>query len=85
VTESERAVMLLLTRPGVGWMSPTQIATALHPQTGRASSWASPVCKRPVKRGLVIRNERGWYSAGLSREGFLMLLGPCYGGWKSPP
>ena len=27
----------------------------------RHSSWASPICKRLVSRGLLVRSDNGWY------------------------
>ena len=42
------------------WVSPTQIG---HDVGGwnRHSTWASPICLGLVARGLLERNDKGWY------------------------
>lgn len=42
------------------WTSPTKIG---HDIGGgnRHSAWASPICLRLVKLGLVLRHDCGWY------------------------
>lgn len=52
---------------GLGWTSPTAIGRAYgneklkHTFHSYHSSWASPKCKSLVSKGLMVRNEKGWY------------------------
>lgn len=44
------------------WISPTWIGEACGNKAYvSASSWASPICLRLVKKGLIKRNKKGWY------------------------
>ncbi|MEK7484855.1 MAG: hypothetical protein AABZ60_11050 [Planctomycetota bacterium] len=49
------------------WVSPTEIAYEIGGYSTRGkrrnSSWASPICKQLVEKGLVDRNEHGHYKA----------------------
>ena len=62
--KSEEAVLDYLKKQE-GYVSPTSIGRVVGGYTSRGlprhSSWASPICKRLVNRGLVQRNEKGWY------------------------
>lgn len=42
------------------YISPTEIGNKLGP-IGSHFSWASPICLRLVKKGLLIRNLKGHY------------------------
>ncbi len=53
---------------GKEWVSPTQIGAIVGGNgyfygtiVTRGSSWASPICKRLVNKGLLQRNDKGWY------------------------
>lgn len=46
-----------------GWHTPTAIAQAIWPGTGRHSSSTSPILKRLVAKGLAERKEPGHYLA----------------------
>jgi len=43
-----------------GWTSPTQIGFDLK-GPGYHSAWASPICKKLVAKGILERNNKGWY------------------------
>jgi len=58
---NQQAVLDLLLERSPEFVSPTKIARLLHPNTGRYSSWASPICKRLVDLGGLERNEKGHY------------------------
>ena len=58
LTENEQRVLEYL--KGKDFISPTQIASALTLQDYN-SAWASPICKRLINKGLLQRNDRGWY------------------------
>lgn len=69
LSENEENILRYL-KSHVDYISPTQIG---HDVGGkvigyygpyfRHSAWASPICKRLVKKGLVERSEKGWYKA----------------------
>lgn len=44
---------------GKDYVSPTEIGQNIG--FGKQSSWASPICKRLVNKGLLQRNDTGWY------------------------
>lgn len=62
MTKNEQAVYDYLKSANGKFISPTTIG---HDVGGgdRHSSWASPICKRLVSKGLVKRHECGWYAA----------------------
>jgi len=47
------------------FVSPTEIGFGCGGLTSsgrpRHSSWASPICMRLVKKGLLVRSDHGWY------------------------
>jgi hypothetical protein len=43
------------------WISPTIIGGSCGPNPNSHSAWASPICLRMVKKGLLKRNKKGWY------------------------
>lgn len=62
--DNEQKVLAFLEEVG-DFVSPTKIGLAVGGKTSgglhRHSAWASPICKRLLKNGLVTRNEKGWY------------------------
>ncbi|HKI53910.1 MAG TPA: hypothetical protein VJ987_07275 [Anaerolineales bacterium] len=62
MTENERKIIEYLKTHALGYVSPTEIGRVVG-GNGRHSAWASPICKRLVRKGLAKRNERGWYAA----------------------
>lgn len=72
LSTNEQNVLDYLKRWPNDFISPTQIG---HVVGGRGkwayrhSSWASPICKRLVKKGLVERSNEGWYKVKLSTFG----------------
>ena len=56
----EREVVLAVWKEG-GWVGPTRIATLVRGTPGVHSSWASPICQRLVRQGILRRNHRGHY------------------------
>ncbi len=59
MTHNEQRVLDFLR--GKEWVSPTEIGKTLQPTSMYGSPWASPVCKRLVNKGLLQRNDKGWY------------------------
>ena len=59
LTMNQAIVLQFLNRMN-NWVSPTSIGVSL---SRGHSAWASPICKALVKKGLVERNENGWYRA----------------------
>lgn len=70
-TANERKILELLGRRSIDWMSPTDIAQTLFPDTKRGSSWASPICKHMAAKEWLIRSPMGWYS--IAPKGFTLL------------
>ena len=62
--KSETVVLEYLKNKKV-YVSPTEIGKVVGGYNVRGilrnRSWASPICQRLVSRGLVLRNEYGWY------------------------
>lgn len=77
LSTNEQNVLNYLRQWPNDFISPTQIGRIVGGQYAardlrnrirfvyRHSSWASPICKRLVKKGLVMRSEQGWYKAVL--------------------
>lgn len=59
LTANEHDVLTYLQSQGV-WASPTEIGEKVG-GGNRHSAWASPICLRLVKLGLVRRHTCGWY------------------------
>ena len=59
LTRNEQRVLDYL--QGKEWVSPTEIGKTLHPTRMYGSPWASPLCLRLVNKGLLERNDKGWY------------------------
>lgn len=64
LTKNEQWILDYL--KGKDYVSPTVIGKSHASVTGSAgfthhSSWASPICLRLVKKGLLVRNEKGHY------------------------
>jgi DNA-binding IclR family transcriptional regulator len=72
LTRNEQEVMALMRSRTIvtnDWISPTQIGNKLRPSRMSHSSWASPICKRLVNKGLLERNEKGWYRLKERQDG----------------
>lgn len=66
LSTNEQNVLSYLKQWPNDFISPTQIGRVVGGKVRgiyRHSSWASPICKRLVKKGLVMRSEQGWYKA----------------------
>ena len=59
LTNNERLVLAYLR--GKDFVSPTVIGHALNPSSIYGSPWASPICKRLVKWGYLLRSSKGHY------------------------
>ncbi|KKM20033.1 hypothetical protein LCGC14_1649600 [marine sediment metagenome] len=59
LTKNEQCVLDYLR--GKEWVSPTKIGITLHPTRMHGSPWASPICLRLTNKGLLERNDKGWY------------------------
>lgn len=75
LTYNEQNVLDYLKQWPNDFISPTQIGHNVGGQVlgyygwqYRHSSWASPICKRLVKKGLVERSDKGWYKLSTSGQ-----------------
>lgn len=63
--KTKKRVLDYLTEKSPAWVSPTEIGYEVGGLTKigsqRHSAWASPICKRLVQDGCVVRNSRGHY------------------------
>ena len=67
LTENQDKVLEFLKHQKNEFISPTDIGYYVGRMNSagiwRDSSWASPICKSLVKKGLVERNDKGYYKA----------------------
>ena len=57
LTDNQAGIVLYL--EGRDWTSPTEIGNVVN--RGKGSAWASPICKRLVVKGYLLRNAKGQY------------------------
>lgn len=66
LTENQENILRYL-KERKGYVSPTEIGHDVGGMNRRGilrhSSWASPICKSLLNKGLVERNDKGWYRA----------------------
>jgi hypothetical protein len=60
LSDNEMKVFIYLMNNNTRVISPTEIGNKVG-GSGRHSAWASPICKRLVKHGIIFRSAKGHY------------------------